>query len=220
MAKLVPTKPFLLLLYGFPGSGKTYVARQLSEKMQAAHVQADRIRAELFEQPRYDKEENAVIGQLMDYMTGEFLNAGISVIYDANAMRAAQRHALREMARKAHAQPLLVWLQIDTESAYVRGTKRDRRRADDKYAAQLNRSMFDTIVGHMQNPTNAEDYVVISGKHSFNTQYSAIAKKMRELGLLAIADAQSGIAKPELVNLVPNPAAGRVDMTRRNIVIR
>lgn len=220
MAKLVPTKPFLLLLYGFPGAGKTYFARQLSEKMQVAHIQADRIRAELFENPRYDKDENAVIGQLMDYMTGEFLNAGISVIYDVNAMRAAQRHALREMARKAHAQPFLVWLQIDAESAFLRGTQRDRRRADDKYAAQMDRNMFDAVVGHMQNPTNAEDYVVISGKHAFNTQYSATAKKMREVGLLSISDAQSGIAKPELVNLIPNPAAGRVDMTRRNIVIR
>lgn len=183
-------------------------------------MQADRIRSELFETPRYDKEENAVIGQLMDYMTGEFLNAGISVVYDTNSMRAAQRHALREMARKAHAVPLLVWLQIDAETAFVRGTKRDRRRADDKYAATMDRNMFNSVVGYMQNPVNTEDYVVISGKHAFNTQYSAAAKKMRELGILQPTDSPSGIPKPELVNLIPNPAAGRVDMSRRNIVIR
>ena len=220
MAKVAPTKPLLLLLYGFPGSGKTYFARQFCEHVQAAHVQADRIRAELFENPRYDREENQVIAQLMDYMTGEFLSAGISVVYDVNAMRAAQRHQLRDLARKQHAQPLLVWFQMDAETAYLRGTKRDRRRADDKYAAQLNRQMFDATVGHMQNPTNAEDYVVISGKHVFNTQYSAVSKKMRDLNLLSASDAQSHIAKPELVNLIPNPSAGRVDMARRNIVIR
>ncbi|HET7320537.1 MAG TPA: AAA family ATPase, partial [Candidatus Saccharimonadales bacterium] len=77
MAKVVPTKPLLLLLYGFPGAGKTYFARQFCEHVQAAHIQADRIRSELFERPRYDKEENQVIAQLMDYMAGEFLNAGI-----------------------------------------------------------------------------------------------------------------------------------------------
>lgn len=220
MAKVVPAKPFLLMLYGFPGAGKTYFARQLSESMQAAHVQADRIRAELFDHPRYDQEENNVVAQLMNYMASEFLNAGISVVYDTNAYRAAQRHALRDMARKAHAQPLLVWLQIDAESAFARGTKRDRRRADDKYAAALDRDTFNAAIGHMQNPTNAEDYVVISGKHAFNTQYSAVSKKLREVGVLSINDAQSGIAKPELVNLIPNPAAGRVDMARRNIVIR
>lgn len=208
------------MLYGFPGAGKTYFARQLCEHVQAAHIQADRIRSELFEQPRYDKQENDVVAQLMNYMTTEFLAAGISVVYDTNAFRAAQRHALRDMTRKAKAQPLLVWLQIDAETSFVRGTKRDRRRADDKYAATYDRTTFDTVVGHMQNPVPTEDYVVISGKHSFNTQYSAVSKKLREMGVLSLTDAQSGIAKPELVNLIPNPAAGRVDMARRNIVIR
>lgn len=220
MAKVAPTKPLFILLYGFPGAGKTFFARQFCEHVQAAHIQGDRIRSELFEQPRYDKEENDVISQLMDYMAGEFLNAGISVVYDANALRAAQRHALRNLARKARAVPLLVWLQIDAETAFLRGQKRDRRRADDKYAAQMDRHMFDGIVGHMQNPVNSEDYAVISGKHAFNTQYSAVSKKLREMGLLSLTDAQSHIARPELVNLVPNPTAGRVDMTRRNIVIR
>src|SRR6266496_4331812 len=78
MAKIVPIQPLLVLLYGFPGAGKTYFARQLCERVQAAHVQGDRIRFELFEKPRYDKQENDVITQLMDYMTEEFLNAGLS----------------------------------------------------------------------------------------------------------------------------------------------
>jgi predicted kinase len=54
MSKVVPTKPFLILLYGFPGSGKTYFARQLTEHVQAAHVHGDRIRGELFDKPRYN----------------------------------------------------------------------------------------------------------------------------------------------------------------------
>jgi predicted kinase len=143
MLKITPTKPLLILLYGFPGAGKTYFARQLCEQLQVAHVQGDRIRSELFDQPRYDKEENAVVNQLMDYMTEEFLSAGLSVVYDANAMRFAQRHSLREMARKHKAQPMLVWLQIDPESAYMRIAKRDRRRIDDKYAASIDRQTFE-----------------------------------------------------------------------------
>src|ERR1035438_318796 len=113
MSKILPLKPFLLILYGYPGSGKTYFARQFCESLQAAHLQADRIRGELFEQPRYDKQENDVTNQLMNYMAEEFLSAGLSVVYDANAVRTAQRHALRAMANKYHAQPVLVWLQAD-----------------------------------------------------------------------------------------------------------
>ena len=217
----MPTKPLLIMLYGFPGSGKSYVARQLADHIQAAHVQGDRIRNELFETPRYDKQENAVISQLMDYMSEEFLNAGISVIYDTNALRASQRLSLRDMSRKCHAQPLVVWLQIDAESAFLRTQQRDRRKADDKYAPSMDRSLFDGILTQMQNPASTEDYVVISGKHVFSTQLSAIMKKLHDMNLIHSEDVSSGVVKPELVNLVPNPQSGRVNMARRrNIMIR
>lgn len=220
MAKIIPAKPFILMLYGFPGAGKTYFARQLAERMQIAHIQSDRIRAELFEEPRYDKQENEVVMQLMDYMTGEFLAAGLSVIYDTNMMRAGQRRQMREIARKYRAHPLIAWFQIDTETAYGRTQKRDRRRMDDRYASKLDRNSFDSIAAHMQNPTTAEDYVVVSGKHNFATQYGAVAGKLRQLGMISMDHAGTHLPKPDLVNLVPNPAAGRVDMSRRNIVIR
>jgi hypothetical protein len=43
---------------------------------------------------------------------------------------------------------------------------------------------------------------------------------MRELGLIGIGEDTGHAVKPGLVNHVPNPHAGRVDMTRRNIIIR
>ena len=224
MGKITPVKPLLLQLYGYPGSGKTYFARQFCEQFQAAHVQDDRIRFELFDQPRYDKQENDVIAQLMDYMTGEFLAAGISVVYDTNAMRVSQRHLVREMARKSHALPLLVWLQIDPDSAYQRTMKRDRRRSDDKFAATIDSASFERIASGMQNPLPNEDYIVISGKHVFKTQMSAVVKRLHELTMISSGEAQSQVAKPGLVNLIPNHTihdmAGRVDMSRRNIMIR
>lgn len=219
MQKVVPNKPLLILLYGFPGAGKTYFARQLCEHLQAAHVHGDRIRSELFEKPRYDREENEVVMHLMNYMSEAFLNANMTVIYDTNAMRLGQRRSLRDMARKTGAETLLVWFQIDLETAYGRATKRDRRKADDKYSAVIDRGTFDRLASGMQNPEN-EEYIVISGKHTFAAQLSAIMKHLRSDGLLAVNETQAKLVKPGLVNLIPNPAAGRVDMTRRNIVIR
>lgn len=218
MAKLYPTKPFLLLFYGYPGAGKTYFARQFCDNVQAAHLQADRIRNELFEEPLYDKQENDIVNQLMNYMTEEFLTAGLSVAYDVNAARAGQRKMLYELAYRCHAQPLVVWFQMDEDTAFARSVKRDRRRADDKYAAQWDRTTFETISGRMQNPRPSENYTVVSGKHVFAMQQSAVVSKLRDMGVLSSDDASSRMVKPGLVNLIPGTP--RVDMSRRNISIR
>ena len=212
-------KPTLFLMYGFPGSGKTYFARQMCDELQAAHVSGDRIRGELFEEPRYDKAEDRIVTQLMQYMTEEFLNAGVSVVFDTNAMRIAQRRALRDLARKSKADTVLIWFQVDADTSYQRNTKRDRRKADDKYAQSLDRGSFDKIAQGMQNPTATEDYIVVSGKHTYQSQRGAVIRKLYATGLLQADQTQAALPKPNLVNLVPSPFAGRVDPSRRNIRI-
>lgn len=213
------SKPVLICLYGYPGSGKTYVARNLANTINAAQVSADRIRSELFEEPRYDSQENAVINHLMNYMADEFLSAGVSVIYDANAMRIAQRRNLRMLAKKHKSEHILVWLQIDMETAFTRTQSRDRRTTDDRYAAPQSRQSFERQIGGMQNP-QGEEYIVISGKHNFATQKSTIMNRLYQMGLVSGDAVMHSVTKPELVNLIPNIHAGRVDMSRRNIRIR
>ena len=220
MSKLTTSKPILFMLYGYPGSGKTHFARELGASLGAAHVHGDRIRGELFEEPRYDQQENEIVKHLMLYMTEEFLGAGMSVIFDASIAKLADRRELRNIARKAKAEPLMIWLQIDSDSAFARLSHRDRRKLDDKFAAPHTRESFQTVIQNMQNPKN-EEYMVISGKHAFNSQRSAILKKLYELGYIAGETAATNVVKPGLVNLVPGSIrGGRVDTTRRNILIR
>jgi predicted kinase len=220
MSKIELNTPTLILLYGYPGAGKTYFARQIADELHAAHVQADRFRFELFEEPRFDKNENRIVDHLAQYMAQEFLSAGVSVIYDLSSSRAGQRRMLRYLARKLKSQCMMVWVQIDTESAFERVAKRDRRKTDDKYAVTMDRTTFDEVTGKMQNPQTNEDYVVVSGKHHFQTQRTAFLKKLHSLGLISSSTATDGVPKPGLVNLVPAALAGRVDQSRRNISIR
>jgi hypothetical protein len=115
---------------------------------------------------------------------------------------------------------VLIWLQIDIESAFARVAKRDRRKVDDKYTVSLDRTSFEQIVNQMNNPQTSENYIVISGKHAYKTQQNMVLKRLFDMGLLNMVQADGTQAKPELTNRVPNPMAGRVDISRRNIVIR
>lgn len=216
MGKIKLTKPVLIMMYGFPGAGKTYFARQLSNSLNAVHVSSDRVRGELFERPRYDKEENQVVEHLMQYMSEEFMNAGISVIYDMNVPRGLHRKQLRELAKKVNAKSILLWLQVDHDTAFGRIMKRDKRRLDDKYARTYDRTGFDAYITSMQNPKKEEDFVVLSGKHSFPMQRSSLVRKLYELNLIDAESTSSNVTKPGMVNLVPS----RDTTPRRSIRIR
>jgi predicted kinase len=130
-------------------------------------------------------------------MAEEFLTAGMSVIFDMNVAKASQRRMLKNLAIKNGAVPLTVWIQIDQDTAYVRSSARDRRKTDDKYSLQLDENNFKHLVSVMQKPTNNENYAVISGKHLFNMQQSAVVRKLKDLGVIKTDQENDKIIKPE-----------------------
>src|SRR5438105_1966415 len=125
--RITLTKPVLVALYGFPGAGKSFVARRLSEEFQIANLNSEKIRNDLFERPQYSEREDFIIGQLMNYLAQQFLAEGVGVVYDANAKTAKLRRQLANFAKKHQSHYLLLWLQIDQDTAFERTQKRDRR---------------------------------------------------------------------------------------------
>jgi hypothetical protein len=57
-------------------------------------------------------------------------------------------------------------------------------------------------------PSTGEEYLVISGKHTFTTQKNAVVNRLYQQGLISTDVVQHSVAKPGLVNLIPNPHAG------------
>jgi predicted kinase len=186
-----------------------------------AHVSSDRIRDQLFENPTYDRQEQQIVLQMMLMMTDQYLSLGIPVIFDISLNRAVERRALRDIAKQHQAQNILIWLQIDQQSALLRSQTKDKRRAEDKYTSPLNQQQFEMLSASFQPPQN-EDYLVVSGKHSFESQKGTIMRRLRELNLIDDESMKPHVAMPGLVNLTAQASAkaGRVDYSRRNIVIR
>lgn len=221
MVKVKLVRPALIMLLGLPGSGKSYTARQLAELLGIAHISSDRIRDTLFETPTFDRNEQQIVLQMMLMMTEQYLELGVPVVFDISLNRAGERRALRDIAKKYHAQPVLIWLQIDQQTALLRSKVKDRRKADDKHTAPMNDQQFEMLASSFQPPQN-EDYLVVSGKHSFDSQKSSIMRRLREAGLIDDETLKPHVAKPELMNLAAQARAqaGRVDLSRRNITIQ
>lgn len=216
-SKVMPNKPFLMLLYGYPGAGKTTFARQFCQEMPIVHLHAEKFKHEVHEASH--GQASGIAPRLLEYMTSEFLSSGVSVILDTPVHKKAERRRYAQLAKKAKASVVLVWLQIDYESAYARTQKRDRRKIEDRYASEYSESDYQSIINESQNPDN-EDYIVISGKHTFQTQRGTVMKKLFEVGILSQEQAQSKVVKPGLVNLIPPSLGDRSEVSRRNIRIR
>lgn len=221
MQKLKLNRPILFLFYGYPGSGKSFFSRQVAQLFGIPHISSDRVRHELFETPTFSRDEQAVVSNIMNMMVEEYFKAGMSVIYDVSLNRLQDRRTMRDIARSMNATPLLIWLQAEPETCFARARARDGRKPDDKYSTEMSKELFSTISGTMQ-PPQGEDPLVISAKHLFNSQQGTLMRKLKEMKVLSDSDsANTGFAKPNLVNLVSKAQqeANRPDALRRNLTI-
>ncbi len=109
MAKSPPC-PFLLLLIGAPGTGKSYLASRLAERLRATLVQTDAIRKRLFVQPAYSRTESAAVYREAHQLIEAGLDAGEVVVFDATNLREGYRRTLYRIAERSNARVHLVWL--------------------------------------------------------------------------------------------------------------
>lgn len=207
-------KPFILTLFGFPGAGKTSFARQFCEEFGLVHLQEDKLSQEFFGSSSDEKLQQ----KAMHYLAGELLRCGLPIVYDSSkSTKTRARKALKQLAAHNKAISIVVWFQIDPDTAYARLQHRDRRKIDDKYAKAYTDETFQNILSGQQNPKPDENYAVISGKHTYRSQRNAVLKRLFDLNLVEASQvSNSNVVKPGLVNLIPN----RGDIKRRNISIR
>lgn len=109
---LAPKAPRLLLMSGLSGSGKTWLARQLAERLSAVHIRSDverKRRAGLRELARsnsrlsedlYSAAATAALYADLAQAAENVLNGGIPAIVDATFLERAQRVRFAELAAR------------------------------------------------------------------------------------------------------------------------
>lgn len=194
MKKLSLSQPTLLLMVGVPGAGKSFFARQFADVYGLPRISADRIRFELFNDPQYSSGEQHIVHRMTDYMIDELLQShGTFIVDGLIGNTKAQRMAIERRARQHGCRVLLIWVQVDAQTAQVRSSKRNPQKRDDQFNKPLSEAAFLNWCKQLAPPTT-EQHVVVSGKHTFPAQRMVVLKKLLPLMQLAPGRQESSAA--------------------------
>ena len=82
----------LVIFRGLPGTGKSYLVRQLISRRPAFHVVSrDALRAAVFPHPTFSEEEKSLVDDLVCVMAGFLLEREKDVVIDGMALSSAAR---------------------------------------------------------------------------------------------------------------------------------
>ena len=160
------SKPTLYLFVGYPGAGKTSVAKVIHETTGATHLWADKIRRERLgdPQPEYTHEENMKLYNHLNHMTGELLRAGNSVIFDTNFKFYKDREHLRSIATEHGADTVVVWLTTPLAEAKHRATE-DHHQGHTRVHGKMSVGDFERLSEGTEWPSPEEHAIQIDGSH-------------------------------------------------------
>lgn len=156
-------KPTLYLMLGYPGAGKTTTARAISEVTGAAHLWADQVRRKVYGKPTYSHEENLDLYNHLNYIAGELLKAGKSVVFDTNFNYYKDRQKLRKIADEQGAKTWLVWVTTSRELARQRATDGAKEGQNTRILGDLPTDTFDRLSDELQPPKAGEQTISIDG---------------------------------------------------------
>jgi len=172
-------RPILFYTVGYPGAGKTTLARSLSQWLNTTYLRGDKIGFELFPFPTYSLSERQAVHAEMQRRSSQSLLNGKHVLYDAATNTRAQREQLIALARQHGAQAVGLWVEVPTRLAKQRAARvRDRGLAG-PIARVIPPHIFDQYVAAFEVPSQNEYTIRINGDVSFFLQYRHLRRQLR-----------------------------------------
>jgi predicted kinase len=207
------------MIIGLPGAGKSYFAGHFSDTFGAPLVSHDKLQFELFDTPKHTPAEYGLISRLAELQLAELVKTHASILIDGFCNSRKERIQLEQFAANHNYDTLIVWVQTDEPTAKTRATTRNAKRPGDERNPRLTAEQYTTFSGRLVAPLKQEQYVVISGKHTYTTQARMVLRKLAapriekaEAAHLKEAEQTRSRTAPT-TRTVPVPA-------RRNVIIR
>ena len=108
----------IILISGLPGSGKTYFAKALSNRLKISHVNTDTMRKKMSMRGKYRADQKSNVYQALLGNVEELLNENKSVIVDATFSKHSNRTLFENLALKEHT--ILKYIEIVASEDCIR----------------------------------------------------------------------------------------------------
>ena len=173
---LTISKPYLFLIMGIPGAGKTFFAQQFSETFSAPFLNMNDLRYELFDEPDFSVEQENKLEKLSHKLAAEIMKTKTAFIVEGKLDARADRLEYMSLAHKHGYKTILVWVQNVEATAKNRAIKDPLKNKSHVITEEI----YNKITSKFTSPNVRENPVVISGKHTFATQAKIVLKRVAD----------------------------------------
>ena len=156
-------KPRAILVFGAPCSGKSTFAEKFSKKFKLAFYDFD----EIAEQDGFSRDNLLVILELI-------MRTRQTIIIEGGLDTERDRIEIRNILRNGGYDPALIWIQTDV--ATIRARLKSKFRSVSKA-----KEFYDAAITNIEAPAENEKPIILSGKHTFETQTKHVVTGLANL---------------------------------------
>ena len=157
------SKPRALLVFGAPCSGKSTFSDKFAERFDLAVYDFDELKAKY----RLTRKNILLIIKLI-------ARTGKTIIIEGGLSTEKDREEIRNLLRAAGYEPSLIWIQTDVT------TIRNRLKLRYKTVSKA-KEVYYSEVSAMEAPSELEYPIILSGKHTFETQTKHVLAGLAEV---------------------------------------
>lgn len=157
------TKPYAILVFGAPLSGKSTFADKFSNSISAPYIDFEKL------SKKHDLSRKTVIELIKIYARSKQ-----PIVIEGMTNTETQRDEMREVLKGLGYRPVLIWVQTGMNDIKQRMLR--RYKTLDKAKAAMKELYAD-----VEALSDKETSIVISGKHTYQAQYQSVLNRLSDL---------------------------------------